>query len=123
MFLSPSFHTMIKAKCHCGNVELTTEYIPDTLTECNCSICRRLSAKWIYYKTQEVSITCNTYPTKTYIWGDKCIAFHHCPNCGCATHYSSVEGSGFDRIAINANMLEPNVIKNLKTRRFNGAEM
>lgn len=114
---------MIKAQCHCGNIELSVENLPDEFTQCNCSICRRLAAKWIYYKTDKVQVSHKNEPSQTYIWGDKCIAFHHCPECGCATHYSSVAGSDFDRIAINANMLDPNTIKNLKTRRFNGAEM
>jgi len=114
---------MIKAQCHCGNIELTANYIPDTLTQCNCSICRRLAAKWVYYKSDEVKVSFQNQPSKTYIWGDKDIAFHHCPTCGCATHYTSMPNPDFDRIAVNANMLEPNAIKNLKTRRFNGAEM
>ena len=114
---------MLKAQCHCSNIVLTAKYLADELTECNCSICRRLASKWIYYKSVEVKVSFKTCPPKTYTWGDKCIAFHHCPICGCATHYSSVDGSDFDRIAINANMLEPNTIKNLKTRRFNGADM
>ena len=114
---------MIQAQCHCGNVKLFADYIPDTLTQCNCTICRRLAAKWIYYKSNEVKVTYKNHPTHAYIWGDKCIAFHHCPTCGCSTHYTSVHDSDFDRIAINANMLGANVIKNLKTRRFNGADM
>ncbi|MFK8012076.1 MAG: GFA family protein [Marinicellaceae bacterium] len=114
---------MINAQCHCGNIELFADYIPDTLTQCNCSICRKLATKWIYYKSSEVKVTYKNRPTQTYIWGDKCIAFHHCPICGCATHYTSVPDSNFDRIAINANMLELKLIESLKIRRFNGAEM
>jgi hypothetical protein len=113
---------MIQAKCHCGNIKLEAKTLPDTLTECNCSICRRLAAKWIYYGSKEVTLTFDTAPND-YEWGDKCIVFHHCPKCGCATHYSSKPNMEFDRIAINANMLDPKTIKHLKTRRFNGAKM
>jgi len=114
---------MITAQCHCGNIELSAKYIPDSFTECNCSICQRYSARWLYYKSDEVKIKTHKQTTQAYLWGDKSIAFHHCPCCGCVTHYSSVAETDFDRIAINANMLEANVIKNLKTRRFNGADM
>jgi hypothetical protein len=114
---------MIKAVCHCGNIILSVNFLPGTYTQCNCSICRRLATKWLYYKTSEVKIRFKTEPSKTYQWGDKSIDFHHCPICGCATHYSSAAGTDYDRIAINANMLDPNAIKNLKTRLFNGAEM
>ena len=114
---------MIKAQCHCGNVQMEVEVLADTLTQCNCSICRRLSAQWLYYRSAEVKIDCLREKTRNYEWADKCISFHHCPVCGCATHYTSMPDSGLDRIAINANMLTPHLIKNLKIRRFNGAEM
>jgi len=114
---------VITAQCHCGNIKLEAKYLPDTLTECNCSICRRLAARWLYYKSKEVKITSTQSPPYSYVWGDKEIAFQHCPLCGCSTHYESVENSDFDRIAINANMLDPKHIENLKIRRFNGAEM
>ena len=114
---------MIKAKCHCGNVELSFEELPDTYTICNCSICRRYGVKWIYFTSSEVSIK-EKIPTIEYIWGDKMIAFHHCPTCGCVSHYMGVADSEFDRVAINANLLEnPQLLDELAIRKFNGADM
>ena len=77
----------------------------------------------MYFKSDEVKISYKTHDSKSYEWGDKDISFQHCPLCGCTTHYEGTATSGLDRIAINANMLDANTIKNLKTRRFNGAEM
>ncbi|MBL4772398.1 MAG: aldehyde-activating protein [Alcanivoracaceae bacterium] len=114
---------MITAQCHCGNIQMIVETIPDTMTQCNCSICRRLAAQWLYFKATEVKIHCVQEKTKTYEWGDKDISFHHCPICGCSTHYTGTPNSGLDRTAINANMLSPHLIQNLKIRNFNGAEM
>lgn len=114
---------MITAQCHCGNIKLEVQYLPDTMTVCNCSICRRLSARWLYYKSNEVKIAFTQPSPSSYVWGDKEISFHHCSLCGCSTHYQIIDNSDFDRIAINANMLEPKLIENLKIRRFNGAEM
>ena len=113
---------MIKAQCHCGNVQLTFESVPDTMTQCNCSICRRYAVRWLYFKQKEVKLDCSKEAVQ-YIWGDKMIAFHHCPICGCITHYTSVSGSDFDRIAINANLLSGEIIENLKVRYFDGASM
>lgn len=114
---------MINAKCHCGNVSVIFEELPDTITRCNCSICRRLAAQWAYFKTNEVQVSFEKIPSQGYEWGDKDIAFHHCPICGCSTHYVGTSNSGLDRIAINANMLEPKLTEYLTIRRFNGAEM
>jgi hypothetical protein len=114
---------MIKAKCHCGTVELFFEELPDTYTICNCSICRRYAVKWIYFTSSEVSIK-KKMPTTEYIWGDKMIAFHHCPTCGCVSHYTGVDDSELNRVAINANLLEhPQLLDKLTVRKFNGAGM
>lgn len=77
----------------------------------------------MYFKSDEVKVSYKTHVSKSYEWGDKDILFCHCPICGCSTHYEGTATSGLDRIAINANMLEPKLIENLKIRRFNGAEM
>ncbi len=114
---------MHKAKCHCGDVELSFEKMPDTYTVCNCSICRRYGVKWIYFTLSEVSIK-EKSPTKHYIWGDKMIAFHHCSVCGCVTHYNGMPDCGLDRVAINANLLDhPQLLDELVIRKFNGADM
>jgi hypothetical protein len=39
---------MLRASCHCGAVVLELARRPRTLTECNCSICRRYGALWTY---------------------------------------------------------------------------
>jgi hypothetical protein len=114
---------MITAQCHCGNIKIEVNNLPDTLTECNCSICRRLAARWLYYTSNEVSIKIDNTPPQPYEWGDKDITFLHCPICGCNTHYISTDLKEFDRIAINANMLEPKLLHKIKIRRFNGAQM
>ena len=113
----------MKAQCHCGNIQITIQQLAQTYTICNCSICRRLNARWSYYKSKEVRISHSKSQTKTYQWGDQDILFHHCPICACITHYSCTEKSGLDRIAVNLNMLEAEQIKHCKIRYFNGADM
>ncbi len=114
---------VFKAICHCGNILLEVSTLKETITQCNCSICRRLASQWMYFKTDEVKVSWKKKESRSYMWGDKEILFHHCPLCGCTTHYTVASHSELDRIAINANMLEPKLIENLKIRRFNGAEM
>ncbi len=113
----------ITTSCHCNNITLQVSELKETITQCNCSICRRLAAKWMYFKADEVQIVSKTKESKAYEWGDKDISFHHCPICGCVTHYVGTPDSGLNRIAINANLLEPKLTEYLTIRRFNGAEM
>lgn len=74
---------MIEASCHCGAVRLEIAEPPVTVTDCNCSLCRRLGALWAYYTTDQVRVI---GPTVGYVQGDRTLKTHHCTTCGCTTH-------------------------------------
>lgn len=39
----------IETSCHCGAIRLAIDVAPETVTNGNCSICRRYDALWAYY--------------------------------------------------------------------------
>lgn len=94
---------MITATCHCGDITLQTSQKTATLTQCNCSICRRYGAMWAYYSRKSVSITAKPGSLKPYHWGDGKIDFYHCTRSGCVTHHgrSVTKIDGTDTLAIN----------------------
>lgn len=110
---------MIESCCHCGGVHIRVPAAPDTITDCNCSICRRLGTLWAYYPTAEVAIDSDE-GTATYAWGDRSLAFHRCGTCGCTTHWQGL-GAYADRVGVNARLFEPEVWSGLPVRRFDGA--
>jgi hypothetical protein len=112
---------VLTGQCHCGNISFSVPEKPDTLTECNCSMCHRYGSRWAYYKPADVTVTVKTTPTETYQWGDKMIDFHHCSNCGCLTHYTSTDPSS-DRLAINTRMCSLEDTKDIPIRLFDGAD-
>jgi hypothetical protein len=46
-----------------------------------------------------------TGETTRYIWGDRMIALHHCPTCGCFTHWDST-GESHGKVGVNARLLD-----------------
>ena len=46
-----------------------------------------------------------TGETVAYVWGDRMIGIHHCPTCGCGTHWQSL-GEDFGKMGINARLLD-----------------
>ena len=108
----------VKGSCHCGRVSIEVQRAPTEVTSCNCSICRRLGTLWAYYPPADVRVTGQT---ATYRRGDKTIDFHHCPDCGCTTHWSPVEGRDGNRMGINARLLAPEVFGAARVRRLDGA--
>jgi len=111
---------MIEASCHCGAVRLEIARAPESVTDCNCSICRRLGVLWAYYPPGEVTIAAAPDATTAYAWGDKTIAFHHCNLCGCATHWASLAEPPIDRMGVNARLMDPAVLAAAKVRRLDG---
>lgn len=114
---------MIEAVCHCGAVTIAVPYEPEQVTECNCSICRRLGSRWAYYPATEVTIT-GLEATAAYVRQGPymgSLALHHCRTCGCTTHWSSLDSS-VDRMGVNVRLMEPDVVSRASIRYFNGAD-
>ena len=113
---------MIRASCHCGAVVMEASAPPSSVTSCNCSICRRYAALWAPYTRAEARLVQGADRVGAYVWGDRMIEFYHCRDCGCCTHYESVEKSADSRFRINARCFAPEVLAPLAVRHFDGAD-
>lgn len=109
---------MIEASCHCGAVRIEIADPPETVTDCNCSLCRRLGVLWGYYHVDQVRVTGATI---SYVQGERTIAAHHCPTCGCTTHWSGL-GAESTRVAVNARLMDPAVLARARVRKLDGAD-
>ena len=109
---------MIEASCHCGAVRIEVETPPETVTSCNCSICRRTGALVAYYSPKQVKASGET---DIYMWGDKSIEFHRCKSCGCVTHWAAADKTR-DRMGVNARLMAPEVLAQARVRPFDGAD-
>jgi len=112
--------TTIEASCHCGAVRLEIASTPDSVTDCNCSICRRYGVLWAYYSPKQVRIIPPSGATDTYVWDDRSIEFHRCKHCGCVTHWAAIDANP-ERMGINARMMHPDILKPLRIRKLDGA--
>ena len=112
----------VEATCHCGSITLAVSAAPDTVTECNCSICRRYGVLWAYYPPAQVQVVSAAGASDAYSWDDQSIAFHRCRTCGCVTHWVPVTRSD-DRMGVNARLLPPDILSAAHVRRLDGANM
>jgi hypothetical protein len=83
-------------------VTIEVPHPPAWANSCNCSICTKLNWIVAYYPDAEVRIGGET---QVYVWGDRMIGLHHCPTCGCTTHWQTL-GEDFGRMGINARLLD-----------------
>jgi hypothetical protein len=110
---------MIEASCHCGAVRFEIDTPPEVVTECSCSNCRKRGALWAYYSPPQVRLIALEGATSIYSWNGREIEFHTCSSCGCPTHWAPTDKSA-DRMAINARLLEPDVLAAARVRRIAG---
>lgn len=111
----------MKLQCHCGNVKLETAYSPENLTACNCSLCYRYGTYWGYFAPEAVTVNCEL-PTQTYRWGDGMLAFHHCPVCGCQTHYVTTEKVDTSKVGVNFRLAGAQALQGITLRFLDGAD-
>jgi hypothetical protein len=113
---------MISATCHCGAVRIEIPAAPERLTECNCSLCRRLGTLCAYYPLDAVRVTGHPEHTAEYIWGDRTMRTVRCAHCGCTTHWEPLGPDAENRCGVNMRMFDPAVFADAQVRHFDGAE-
>jgi hypothetical protein len=111
---------MIEGACHCGKVRWSFDGDPGSATACNCTICRRYGALWIYdYDNERIRVS---GPTQAYAWGERSIGFHFCPECGCIAYWRSLKPGedGRRRVGVNVRMAEPEAVAALPVKHLDG---
>ena len=111
-----------KGSCHCGRVGFELTGKPRWLTECNCSICSRIAARWAHSEIDNVRLHYAEGATLAYVWGDKTLALHSCKHCGCTTHWQSLEPEKYSRMAVNFRMCTDLDLSEFRIRHFDGAD-
>jgi len=111
----------LAGSCHCGAVRLVVPRRPRSLTECNCSICRRYGALWAYYRASAVRVRHARGAAERYLWGEGSLRFVRCARCGCVTHWEPTRPGPARRMGVNARLLDPEAILGVRVRRLDGA--
>jgi hypothetical protein len=112
---------MLETSCHCGAIRIGIPRKPRSLTDCNCSICRRYAPLWAYYSAPTVRIQAARGASDAYLWGDRRIRFVRCGNCGCVTHWEAAQSPRTRRMGVNCRNLDPAVLGGIRVRHLDGA--
>lgn len=112
---------MLYGSCHCGAVQWnwTNAALPESATACNCSVCRRYGALWIYdFEGEGINVS---GATQAYVRGQG-LEFHFCANCGCVAFWRAQQltEQGKRQIAVNLRLTEPGPIAHIPINHFDG---
>jgi len=113
---------MLTATCHCGAVKVHVPRRPESLTDCNCSICRRYAARWAYYPDAEVKLVADPDTTDDYVWGERTQKFIRCRHCGCVMQWKKLEVADDTWTGVNARNFEPAELEGIAVRLLDGAD-
>ncbi|MEL7013227.1 MAG: GFA family protein [Pseudomonadota bacterium] len=114
---------MLEGSCHCGAISWRLDTSPESVTACNCTICRRYGVLWAYGHIDHDIHT--TGATRTYRRADGgAIDFHFCGRCGCVTHYvaTCAGEDGRHWTAVNLRLSDPEQIADLPIDHFDGLD-
>lgn len=111
-----------RGSCHCRNIRWETPRLPEWVTRCTCSYCRKSAAIWGRTDLSTVRITYETGRVIRYIHGDKTLAFVSCEKCGCTTHWESLEHIEPRQMKLNFATADFKLPSAIPVRLFDGAD-
>ena len=112
---------MLDGRCHCGACTVKLSRRPDSITQCNCSLCRTTGFRGIYYSSDEAQLAGDF---DSYVRTDLDEVFlrnFRCSICGTATHWEPLTEPPFERMGINANLLDPAELEGVPIKQVDGA--
>jgi hypothetical protein len=112
---------MLTGSCHCGAVRVTIPRKPRSVTDCNCSICRRYGVLWAYYKARTVRLEAKRGALESYAWGRKALKFVRCATCGCVMCWQRIKPTAESRTGINIRNFGLDVLGSVRIRPLDGA--
>ena len=114
---------MIEGHCHCGAAHWRYDAVPDHVTACNCTFCRRAGGLWIYgHEGETVQVDAPAGALREYVHGDRMIAFLSCNTCGnlVAWRGLGLEPDGRRRMAVNLRLTEPGPVDDFPIKHLDG---
>ena len=111
----------LEGRCHCGACTVRLPRTPDSVSHCNCSLCRTTGFRGVYFSSDEVEITGEF---DSYVRSDLDEVFlrtMRCKRCGIVTHWEPLSEPPHERMGINANLLDPADLEGVPVRKIDGA--
>lgn len=109
------------ATCHCGRARITLPRAPESVTQCNCSLCTKTGFRGVYFSSGELAIEGEF---DSYVREDlkqPFLATHRCRNCGIVTHWTPLTDPPHERMGVNARLIDQEALRNVPVQEVDGA--
>ena len=109
------------ASCHCGRATIRLPRTPDSITQCNCSLCTKTGFRGVYVRSDELEIIGEF---DSYVRDDlkqAYLANHRCAHCGILTHWTPLSEPPHERVGVNARLIDPVLLEGVSVKEVDGA--
>jgi hypothetical protein len=106
--------------CHCGAVAFDVEADPSQALKCNCSICTKLGAVWIFVPKSKFSLKSGAAQQGDYQFARKVLHHRFCMQCGIESYAEGTAPDGTPTVGVNLRCLEGVDIDKLSPRQYDG---
>lgn len=111
------------ASCHCGQLAVEVEGVPERLTECNCSFCARSGALLWFVPQAALRLKSPPGSAATYTFNRGTILHRFCPNCGMHVYGEGKDPAGNAVAAINVRCIDDVDLATLPRDHFDGRSL
>jgi hypothetical protein len=108
--------------CHCGEVRFEVTADISNVMSCNCSICQKRGALWVFVPVASFALRAGNDDLKDYQFGKKTIHHLFCPQCGVGAFSRGAAPQG-EMVAINVRCLDDVDLASLKMTSFDGKSL
>ena len=109
------------ASCHCGRATIRLPRKPESVTQCNCSLCTKTGFRGVYFSSDELEISGEF---QSYVRDDlkqPFLATHRCAHCGIATHWTPLTEPPHERMGVNARLIDASALEGVPVEQVDGA--
>ena len=108
------------ASCHCGRATILLPRKPNSVIQCNCSLCTKTGFRGAYYSSEELAIDGEF---DSYVRGDlkqAYLANHRCKTCGILTHWTPLTDPPHERVGVNARLIDEALLEGVPVKQVDG---
>jgi hypothetical protein len=109
--------------CHCGEVRFEVTADISSVIACNCSICQKRGALWVFVAPEHFALRAGSNDLKDYQFGKKSIHHLFCPQCGVGAFSRGSTPQGSEMVAVNVRCLDDVDVGSLKLTAFDGRSL